>query len=211
MKLIEALLPDVRKELERCGFVELVSVSVTAVPDPDKEEEELAYTIEAYVGENFRSRIPAIDQALDAVDALATAGDEDFSPALRDKLCRMIRAGRAGPLVLHQGEVLDRPVGSLPAPEIPECAPHPVQPDPRPLVWSIGWSVATDDTEGDPVSHRYNLEKLLVYEDEGRAVSEFVDEDSWTRIRDRIRRIDFIIGGMVEEMMGVEGKNSVNF
>jgi hypothetical protein len=204
MKLIEALRPDIRRELERSGIAELVSVSVSAMADPDMEEGEFAMKIDAYVGDNFKAGIPAIDQALEAVDAIATAGDEDFAPSLRDTLRVMLGGGQPGAIRLHEGAVNDRPAGNPPDPGTPGNVPLPGKPDSCPLVWIMGWSVATDepaDAAADPGRHHYNTEKLLVYSDDVD-ISEFVDEDSWTRIKDRIRRIDLIIGGMVAGMMG---------
>ncbi len=204
MKLIEALRPDIRKDLERSGVAELVSVSVSAVADPDMEEGQFALKIDAYVGDNFKAGIPAIDQALDAVDVLATAGDEDFGPSLRDSLRVMFGGGQPGPLGRHEGEVNDRPAGDPPYPETPKIVRLSGRPDSCPRVWIMGWSVATaepEDAAADPRRHRYNTEKLLVYSDDAD-ISEFVDEDSWTRIKDRMRRIDLIIGGMVAGMMG---------
>ena len=204
MKLIDALRPDIRKDLERSGPAELVSVSVSAVADPDWEEGEFAMKIDAYVGDNFKAGIPAIDQALDAVDALATAGDEDFGPSLRDELRVMLGGGQPGPIGLHEGEVNDRPTGNPPYPETPKIVRLSGRPDSCPRVWIMGWSVATaepDDAVADPGRHCYNTEKLLVYSDDAD-ISEFVDEDSWTKIKDRMRRIDLIIGGMVAGMMG---------
>lgn len=204
MKLIEAIRPDIRKELERCSFVELVSVSVSSMADPDMEEDQFVMMIDAYVGDNFKAGIPAIDQALEAVDTLATAGDEDFSPSLRDSLRVMLGGGQPGAIRLHEGEVNDRPAGDPPYPEIPKSVHLPGNPHSCPLVWSMGWSVATDGPDvpaADSGRHRYNTEKLLVYSDDAD-IAEFVDEDSWTRIKDRMRRIDLIIGGMVAGMMG---------
>ncbi len=204
MKLIEALRPDIRKELERSGFVELVSVSVSAMADPDMEEGQFAMKIDAYVGDNFKAGIPAIDQALETVDALATTGGEDFGPALRDTLRVMLGGGQPDAIGLHEGEVNDRPAGGPPYPETPKIVRLSGNPDSCPLVWIMGWSVATaepDDAAADPGQHRYNTEKLLVYSDDAD-ISEFVDEDLWIRIKDRMRRIDLIIGGIVAEMMG---------
>jgi len=204
MKLIDALRPDIRKDLERSGIAELVSVSVSAMADPDREEGQFAMKIDAYVGDNFKAGIPAIDQALVTVDAIATAGDVDFGPTLRDTLRVMLGGGQPGAIMLHEGEVNDRPTGDPLYPETPKIVRLVGNPDSCPLVWIIGWSVATaepDDAAADPGRHHYNTEKLLVYSDDAD-ISEFVDEDSWIRIKDRMRRIDLIIGGMVAGMMG---------
>jgi hypothetical protein len=204
MKLIDALRPDIRKDLERSGLAELVSVSVSAMADPDREEGQFAMMIDAYVGDNFRAGIPAIDQALEAVDAIATAGDEDFGPSLRDTLRVMLGGGQPGAIRLHEGEVNDRPAGDPPYPETPEIVRLSGRSDSCPQVWIIGWWVTTADPEdaaADPGRHRYNTENILVYSDDAD-IAGFVDEDSWTRIKDRMRRIDLIIGGMVAGMMG---------
>jgi hypothetical protein len=54
----------------------------------------------------------------------------------------------------------------------------------------VGWSV-TKEEDGS----------LLVYCDTP-LISESVDEDSWVRIQDRMRRMNYIPGGMAGRLLG---------
>ncbi len=84
--LIDALRPYARDDLMRHGIAELVSVSVEAVPDPDRPDDHLAMKISAYVGDNFREGIALIDRDLDRVDEIASSSEGDLALVLRDEL-----------------------------------------------------------------------------------------------------------------------------
>jgi hypothetical protein len=99
MRLVKALWKNARKDLERDGIIELVSVTLTAVPDPKKSRDRIVLKVRADVADNFRHGIPAVDRALDKVDTIATAGEEDISPQLRDALCTRLGMGNAGPVI----------------------------------------------------------------------------------------------------------------
>lgn len=203
MKLIDALRPEVRQELAQCGIIELVSVSFSAIPDPMKPDKMGAMKFDAYVGDNFQLGIPAIDRALEAVDALASSGEDDLAPSLRDELLVTLDVRRKELAELKEGKINGEPAAYLSDPAIAKlirpCLEHPRI---DALVWCTGWCVATDEMDSDTTGpHRHNVGKLLVYTNEP-LLAEGVDEESWLRIRDRIRRVDLIIGGMVGEMMG---------
>ena len=205
MKLIEALRPGVQKELARCGIAELVSVSFSAIPDPEKPDDSEAMKFDAYVGDNFLSGIPSIDRALDAADALASSGEDDLAPSLRDDLLVTLDTRKREFVELREGKVNGMPAAYLSDPAVAKlirpCLEHPRI---DALVWSTGWCVATDEMDSDTTGpHRHNVRKLLVYPDEP-LMAEGLDDDSWFRIRDRIRRVDLIIGGMMAGLLGEE-------
>lgn len=79
MKFIEMLCPEARHELARRGIVELVSVGIAAVPDPERPEDRLAMKIVTDVYDNFQPGIPAIDRSLDKADVISTSSADDFS------------------------------------------------------------------------------------------------------------------------------------
>jgi hypothetical protein len=189
--LVDALCPEARDDLMRYGIVELVSVSVEAVPDPERPEDHLAMKISAYVGDNFRGGIRDIDRDLDRVDAISSSSEDDLTLVLRDELLvtldqrRMELAGlredclgNSPPPYMSNPEFARMIRGSL---ENPAIDAH---------VWTVGWCIAEED-DGT----------LLVYCD-APMIAESVDEDSWVRIQDRIRRVNHIIGGIVSRLLG---------
>ena len=207
MTLLEVLSPEARSELERDGVIELVSVSLTAIPDPERPDDTGAMKLDAYVGDNFRPGIPAIEKALGRVDAIATAGGDDLMPSLREELLSSLVDRRNDLAELREGKVRGLPAPHLSDPAIAAIIrPHLENPNLNELVWCTGWSVSVDVPEGYHDNRvpgtPYSLEKLLVYTD-NPLIPEFIDEDSWTRIQDRLRRVDFIIGGIVAEVMGI--------
>ena len=206
MTLLEVLSPEARSELARDGIIELVSVSLTAIPDPERLDDTEAMKLDAYVGDNFRPGIPAIEKALDRVDAIATAGGDDLMPSLREELLAALVDRRNDLAELREGKVRGLPAPHLSDPAIAAMIePHLRNPNLNELVWCTGWSVAVDVPDGFPEARLpgspYSLERLLVYTD-NPIIPEFIDGDSWTRIQDRLRRVDFIIGGLVAAVMG---------
>jgi hypothetical protein len=189
--LIDALCPEARDDLMQCGIVELVSVSVNAVPDPERPEDHLAMKISAYVGDNFLNGIRDIDRDLDRVDAISSSSEEDLTLVLRDELLvtldqrrtelaglRKDCLGNSPPPYMSNAEIAKMIRSSL---EDPAIDAH---------IWAVGWCIAKED-DGT----------LLVYYD-APMIAESVDEESWVRIQDRIRRVNHIIGGMVGRLLG---------
>lgn len=78
MMLIDALRPDIRKDLERSGIAELVSVSVSAMADPDREE---AGTIQ--VGSMIHHGVTGIVPTTPIPAAPAPSGSLHSSPRMR--------------------------------------------------------------------------------------------------------------------------------
>jgi len=189
--LIDALRPEARDDLMRQGIVELVSVSVDAVPDPDRPDDHLAMKISAYVGDNFRDGITGIDRDLDRVDALASSSENDLSLVLRDELLVTLGQRRTELAGLRENLLGNNPPEYMNNPKIAGMI-RPSLENPRidAHIWTVEWCVARED-DGT----------LLVYCDAPN-ISESVDEDSWVRIQDRIRRVNYSIGGMVNRLLG---------
>jgi hypothetical protein len=162
-----------------------------AVPDPDRTEDRLAMKITAEVNDNFQPGIPAIDHQLDKADRICDSSGDDLSLSLRDELLVTLETRRSELAELRDGMVNSRPAEYLPNPEIAALVRHALEnPDINALVWCVGWS-ATFEDDG----------RLLVYCDDP-LIAEEVDEDSWCRIRDRMRRVNHVIGGMMAELLG---------
>jgi len=191
MNLVEALCPEAQEDLARHGIVELVSVSVMAVPDPARPEDRLALKITAEVNDNFRTGIPAVERDLDATDKICTSSRDDLSLSLQDELLVTLDTRRREIAGLREGKVDDQPVAYLSDPAIASLIrPTLENPVIDALVWSVGWC-ATKEDDG----------KILVYCD-NPLMSEDVDEDSWIRIQDRMRRVNYVIGGLMAGLLG---------
>lgn len=191
MNLIEALCPEAQEDLARLGIVELVSVSVMAVPDPARPEDRLALKITAEVNDNFQNGIPAVDRDLDTADKICTSAGDDLSLSLRDELLVTLDTRRGEIAGLREGLIDGQPVAYLSDPAIASLIrPTLENPVIDALVWCVGWC-ATKEDDG----------KILVYCD-NPLMSEDVDEDSWVRIQDRMRRVNYVIGGLMAELLG---------
>ena len=190
-KLFESLAPEVQEDLLRYGIVELVSVSVDAVPDPDRPDDRRSMKIVVEVNDNFLPDIPAIDRALDRVDAICSPSEDDLALTFKDDLLVTLEKRCNDFADLKKGMIDGKPAPHLSDPVTAEllrpCLEHPVI---DALVWCTGWSVVQED-DG----------RLFVYTEEP-LFSEDVDEDSWVRIQDRIRRANYVIGGMMAELLG---------
>ena len=189
--LFESLVPEAQQDLLRHGIVELVSVSAKAVPDPERPEDRLCLKIIGEVNDNFLQNIPAIDRVLDRVDEICSSSGDDLTLSLRDELLVTLDTRRRGFAELKKGMLDGKPVAYLSDPVVgPLIKPSIEHPVIDALVWCIGWS-ATKEEDGT----------LLVYCDIP-LFSESVDEDSWVRIQDRMRRVNFLIGGLMAELLG---------
>ncbi len=191
MNLVEALCPEAQEDLARHGIVELVSVSVMAVPDPSRPEDRLALKITAEVNDNFQNGIPAVERDLETADKICTSAEDDLSLSLRDELLVTLDTRRREIAGLREGKINGQPVAYLSDPAIASLIrPTLENPVIDAHVWSVGWC-ATKEDDG----------KILVYCDDP-LMSEDVDEDSWVRIQDRIRRVNFVIGGLMAGLLG---------
>ncbi|MEI7857904.1 MAG: hypothetical protein WCH85_10430 [Methanomicrobiales archaeon] len=191
MNLVEALCPEAQEDLARHGIVELVSVSVMAVPDPARPEDRLALKITAEVNDNFQNGIPTVDRDLDTADKICTSAGDDLSLSLRDELLVTLDTRRQEITGLREGKINGQPVAYLSDPAIASLIrPTLENPVIDALVWCVGWC-ATKEDDG----------KILVYCD-NPLMSEDVDEDSWVRIQDRMRRVNYVIGGLMAGLLG---------
>ncbi|HII99382.1 MAG TPA: hypothetical protein HA272_09080 [Methanoregula sp.] len=191
--LLEVLCPEAKDDLMRYGIIDLVSVTVNAVPDPARPDDRLAMKISAEVLDNFRTGIPAIDRYLDMADAICSTSEDDLTLSLRDELLVTLDTQRKELAGLREGMMNGKPVAALSDPEVAALIrPSLENPVIEDHIWSIGWSV-TKEEDG----------RLLAYCDIP-FFAEYVDEDSWVRIQDRMRRVNYVIGGMVGELMGEE-------
>lgn len=189
--LLEVLCPEAKDELMQYGITDLVSVTVKAVPDPARPDDRLAMKITAEVLDNFCTGIPAIDRPLDRADVICSTSEDDLTLSLRDELLVTLDTRRCEFAELREGTIDGKPVAYLSDPAVAELLrPSLENPGIEENIWSVGWSV-TKEEDGT----------LLVYCDIPY-FSEYVDEDSWVRIQDRMRRVNYVIGGMMAGLLG---------
>ena len=84
--LFEVLTPEAQNELVRDHVIELVTVVVRAVPDPDRPDDRLAMTITADMKDAFAPGQPWIDAELARIREICGAAGDDFSVSMHDAL-----------------------------------------------------------------------------------------------------------------------------
>jgi len=84
--LFEALTPKAQNALVRDHVIDLVTVVVRAVPDPDRPDDRLAMTIAMELKDEFAPGQPQIDAELARVREICGAAGEDLSVNMQDAL-----------------------------------------------------------------------------------------------------------------------------
>lgn len=190
-KLYDILTPEAQQNLLRDGVIEIVSVCVTAVPDPEKPEDRLTMSIAAEIGHDFREGIPWIDHELDCLRAITGPAGEDLSIAVQDHLMVELNINRKFFDGLKEAKIGGHPVAYLSDPVVADLL-RPVLEDPiiEVLVWCYCWTVAMED------------DGKLIVDAEPPLYFHGLDDESRARVNERIRQVDRVIGGMVEMFMG---------
>lgn len=185
-KLYDFLTLAAQQELLHDGMIEIVTVCVTAVPDPERPEDRLALKIVAEAGHDFREGIPWIDEDLDRIRKIARPAGEDLSIAARDCLLVELNGNRTMFDGLKEGKIGGHPAPYLSDPVFAELLrPMLENPTIEVMVWCYCWTLAMEDNG-----------KLIVDAEPPR-YGKGLDDESRARVNERIRQVDRVIGGMV--------------
>ena len=196
-KLFDLLTSDAQEDLLRNGVIELVTVHVAAVPDPERPEDRLAMCIAAEIGHDFRDGIPWIDQELDRIRTITGPAGEDLSVGVQDHLHVELNQERKKVDGLREGKIGGHPIASLSDPVIAELLrPTLENPIIEVMVWCHCWTVGMED------------EGKLTVDIEFPLYFEGLDDESRVRVNERIRQVDRVIGRMVEKGRGEPGNLS---
>ena len=216
-RLFDLLKPEARDDLIRDQVIELVTVIVRAVPDPDRPDDRFAMAVTADVYDEFATGIPAIDTAMaQAREICATAG-RDISESFRDALLVALNRRRRELDGLREGKIGGQPVAYLSDPAIAELLGPMIRDAAVEVpVWSLAWTVAMEDDGKLLVGAEDSLPRpgpAAAAGNPGYAVFWPEDWDRGTRdsVRLRIRMVDDavdrIVSGCTDVRRPYQGQN----
>ena len=206
--LFEALDPEAREELIRGDVIELVSVIVTAVPEPDRPDDRLSMKIAAEVNDDFAPGTPWIDAELARLREICAGAAGDITIPAEDALHVALNRNRKGLDGLLAGKVGGHPAAWASDPQLMAFLGTVLQ-DARAevSVWWLAWTVGMDDDGKLVVDCEDSLSLprpavALRYPDRDSFFA--ADETGETRenILERMRQVNGVVGRMVRELMG---------
>lgn len=190
MNLFDALSREAQEDLVRDIWIALVYAVVEVVPDPDRPDDRSAMKISAEVYDDFLQGIPEIDAEMNRLEEICSGAVDDLGAPLRNDLLAALNMQRDQSARFRR-KMLDRNSEAyLADPVVAEfirpALENPVIPVP---VWSLAWTVVMED-DG----------KLLV-DNEEHVYAEGVDATTRSKIQDRMRRMNAVIGKIVRKGM----------
>ena len=205
--LFAALTPEAQEELVRDYVIELITVIVRAVPDPDRPDDRLTMKIAAEIYDEFAPGKPGIDLAMADVRKICEAACDDVSIQMQDTLLVVLNRRRKDLDGLRQGKIGGYPVAYLADPQIAEFLGTAIKAaSPEVTVWSLAWTVAMDDDGKlvvdceDPFSDQRSVIAVRnVYDDS--VFAEDWDHETREKIRQRIRKVNEVAGRIIREYM----------
>ncbi len=210
--IIEMLNEDAKEELIRDQIIDLVTVAVSAEPDPDRPDDRLAMKIVAEVKNNFTSGWPAIDAGLARVREVCGASGNDLSPEMEKQLLEALNRRRDVVDELHEGKIDGKPMEYLSDPATRAFLwPILTAQQPDITFWCAAWTAAMDD-DGNIVP---GFEDSISTPDSVIAVknicnSSIFDADrdgsSREKVVERIWMVNEVMGEMLREFVGVGGE-----
>jgi len=209
-KLYQALTREAQDELVRDLIVELVTVAVRAVPDPDQPDDRLTMTIVAEVKNGFASGQPSIDAGLASIRECCDAAGDDLSVKMEDALLVALNRRRKEIAELRAGKIGGHPVAYLSDPEYKKFMdPILASVKPEVTLWCAAWTAGMDD-DGKMV---FDCEDNFSESDSMIGVLNIYDESIYAEDRDgavrkriaaRMRKVNDVVGEIVRRLMGGE-------
>ena len=167
-----------------------MTVWAAAVPDPGRPEDRLVFTIAGEVSDDFRSGIPWIEAELDQIREICKPARDDLSVAVQDALLADITGWWKKQDELMEGRINGQPVEWFSNPEVMKLVwPSIRDATPEVTVWCHCWTLAMED-DGKMI---VDCDAPLYYER--------LDDESRGRINERLRKVNAVIGGIVERLM----------
>lgn len=190
-KLFETIIPEAQQDLIRDNMIELVTVSVEALPHPDRPEDRSAMQIAAEVYYDFRDGIPRIDNAIGRIRRTASMAEEDLSFETKNLLLAALEKRCREMKEVREGKLGGMPVESLVGPGLAKemFGPEFIDLNSRILVWCYGWNAGMDD------------DGKMIVDTESPLLFEGMDDESRARVLERVRKVDAAIGATVYELM----------
>jgi len=205
--LFEALTPEAQNELVRDHVIELVTVVVRAVPDPDRPDDRLAMTIIADVKDAFTPGQPWIDAELARIREICASAGDDFSVSMQDAILVALNRRRKDLDGMREGKIGGHPVAYLSDPHVMEfLGPILKAMKAEVTLWCLAWTVAMDDNGKLLV----DCEDCFTIPESAVAVMNVFDESIYAEDRDgmtrekvmkRMGRVNDVVGMMVRGFM----------
>jgi hypothetical protein len=189
-KILEMFTQEAREELIRDGLIELVTVTVHAVPDPARPGDTTAMIVTAEVYSEFRAGVPAIDAGLAALGKACRAAAADLSPASAQYLLRALGERRRETDAIRKSMGCGVPVAPRSGPDpVTLIGPEDLDLDPKVLVWCHTWSAGMEDSG------------LICMDRDDPLIADGIDGASRARIRERIHTRDAGIAAIVNPLL----------
>jgi len=210
MTLFRALTPEAKEGLIRGDVIELVTVIVTAVPDPDRPDDRLTMKIAAETYDEFAPGTPWIDAELKKIREICARAADDITIPAHDALHVSLNRNRKGLDGLLVGKVGGHPAVRASDPQLMAFL-GPVLQNARAevLVWWLAWAVTMDDDGKLVVDCEDSLSlprPVVALRTPDRDSFFAADETGGTRenILERMRQVNGVVGRMVGELLNVE-------
>ncbi|HNX17397.1 MAG TPA: hypothetical protein PKM50_03600 [Methanoregula sp.] len=208
--LFRALNPEAREELIRGAVIELVSVIVTAVPDPDRPDDRLSMKIAAEVYDDFAPGTPWIDAELGKVREICAGAADDITIPAHDALHVALNRNRKGLDGLLAGKVGGHPAAWASDPQLMAYLGKVFQNARAEVsVWWLAWTVGMDDDGKLVVDCEDSLTLprpagALRYPDRESFFAADATGETRKNILERMRRVNGVVGRLVGELMNAE-------
>ena len=206
-KLFKALKPEAQEELVRDQVIELLTVIVRAVPDPDRPDDRLAMKIITEVCDEFAPGMLRIDTAMAQIREICASADDDISITMQGALLVALNRRRKDLDGLREGKIGGHPVTYMSDPQVMEFL-RPILKAAKAEVtlWSLAWTVAMDDdgkllvdcedsfSDPDSVVAVRNVFDDSIY-------AEDRDHENEERVKQRMWKVNDVVGRIVREYM----------
>jgi hypothetical protein len=189
-KLFDVIVPEAQQDLIRDNVIELVTVSVEALPHPDRPDDLSAMQIAAEVYYDFRDGIPRIDNALGRIRRTMSLAEDDLSPETKSRLLADLAKQRRDNNEFREGKVNGELITSHFSPEVADLLrPELFDLDPKVTVWCHGWTAGMDDSG------------LMCIDCDRPFIFEGIDDESRAQVLKRVHQVNAGIGRIVEPLM----------
>ena len=190
-KLFEVIIPEAQQDLIRDNVIELVTVSVEALPHPDRPDDRSAMQIAADVYYDFRDGIPRIDNAIGRIRRTVSMAEDDLSPETKSLLLKVLEKRCREMEEVREGKFGGMPVESTVGPGLAKemSGPEFIELNSRVMVWCYGWNAGMDD------------DGKMIVDTESPLLFEEMDDESRVRVLERVRKVDAAIGATVHDLM----------
>jgi hypothetical protein len=205
--LFEVLDTEAKEELIRGSVIELVSVIVTAGPDPERPDDRLTMKIAAETYDAFAPGTPWIDAELGKIREICAGAADDITIPAQDALHVSLNRNRKSLDGLLAGKVGGHPAAWASDPQLMAYFKTVLQnARAEVLVWWLAWTAVMDDDGKLLVDCEDSLSLsrpavALRYPDRESFFAADAAGETRENILERMRQVNGVVGRMVGELM----------